>query len=337
MGLEYFGGPRTLNGLVVEDQTFAVASSGTDFNIVSVSGVHTFNLPNASATARGVVTTSSQTIAGVKTFSSDIISTGFKAGNGGLFFPSGYTVLRDFGGNNVLGLSVTANQPVCSANGWAIGANYFTPDIKLCRDAANILALVNGTSEQEFRIYNTFTSATSYERLKFKAVAAANFEIGPENGSGGGTLRGLTIGGYSAGSSTITPWLTFNNAGLATFSGNIALTLAVYQTSEPVNTPAGTTQTITLNNDNHQTLDLTSATGTVTATLTVPSGPCAGTLIIRQHATTARGITWAVSSGSIKWLGTQPTWSSDATNSYRVVSWRWNGSIMFLMSTESGT
>jgi hypothetical protein len=120
-------------------------------------------------------------------------------------------------------------------------------------------------------------------------------------------------------------------SGLVTVGGNLALTLAVYQTSEPVNT-----QTITLNNDNHQTLDLSSATGAVTATLTIPSGSSAGTIIVKQHASSAKDITWAVSSGTIIWLGTEPDWVADDTNSYRLVSWRYNGSIMFLTSSESG-
>ena len=215
----YAGGSgiNSLNGLNGSTQTFAIGSSGTDFNISSTGTIHTFNIPDASAANRGLITTGSQTIAGVKTFSSDVISTGFKSGSGGLFFPSNHTVLRDSSGNNVVGVNTTAGTSVCSANGWSIGATYDAPDVILLRDAANILAQRNSTNLQTYRIYNTYTSSTNNEFLQIRAVSAANFEIGPQNGSGGGTLRGLTIGGYTAGSSTITPWLTFTNTGVATF------------------------------------------------------------------------------------------------------------------------
>lgn len=62
-------GITSLNNLNASDQLFAAGTSGTDFAIVSAAGTHTFNLPSASATARGLVTTGVQTLAGVKTFS----------------------------------------------------------------------------------------------------------------------------------------------------------------------------------------------------------------------------------------------------------------------------
>lgn len=100
--------------------------------------------------------------------------------------------------------------------------DYSTTRVKLTTSAAGILEQRNSTVAQTFRVAGTWTSTTSYELINIKGKAGANFEIGPENGSAGGTLQGLTIGGYSAGSSTITPWLTFTNAGAATFSGMIS-------------------------------------------------------------------------------------------------------------------
>ena len=65
-------GITALNGLTAQVQFLATGTSGTDFNISSTTATHTFNIPDASATARGLITTGTQTIAGLKTFSSAI-------------------------------------------------------------------------------------------------------------------------------------------------------------------------------------------------------------------------------------------------------------------------
>ena len=57
-------------------------------------------------------------------------------------------------------------------------------------------------------------------------------------------------------------------------------------------------------------------------------------LIIEQHATTSRDITWAVSAGAFKWMGTEPTWSSDAVSAIRIVTWRYDGAVMYLAATD---
>ena len=48
-------GITTLNTLTALSQTFATGSSGTDFNISSATSTHTFNLPTASTTNRGLL------------------------------------------------------------------------------------------------------------------------------------------------------------------------------------------------------------------------------------------------------------------------------------------
>lgn len=57
---------------VGEWKTVAVGTSGTDFAVAHSANTVTLNLPDAGASARGVVTTGSQTIAGDKTFTGDM-------------------------------------------------------------------------------------------------------------------------------------------------------------------------------------------------------------------------------------------------------------------------
>lgn len=47
-----------LNGLTADPQAFATGTSGTDFNISSVTATHTFNIPSSSAANRGLLTSS---------------------------------------------------------------------------------------------------------------------------------------------------------------------------------------------------------------------------------------------------------------------------------------
>jgi hypothetical protein len=134
----------------------------------------------------------------------------------------------------------------------------------------------------------------------------------------------------AAGNLTITP-----SGGSVSIAGdlNMGANTVHYGTTESTQTPTGTTATISLHTGNHHTLDCGSASGDVTLTLTVPPGPCSGTLIIKQGAT-ARDITWTPSAGTVVWLGTEPTWNAD-TSKTRIVAWRWDAAILYLSATDA--
>ena len=85
----FTSGLTALNGLQAQVQNFATGTTGTDFDIVSSGSTHTFNLPSASATARGVVTTASQTFAGDKTFTGNLTA--------GRYLYSGGSIFPEFG------------------------------------------------------------------------------------------------------------------------------------------------------------------------------------------------------------------------------------------------
>jgi hypothetical protein len=62
----------------------------------------------------------------------------------------------------------------------------------LVSDANDVLAMRRGTNPNTFNIYNTFTSATNHER-GFLRWNSNVFEIGTEEGSGGGSRRDLRL------------------------------------------------------------------------------------------------------------------------------------------------
>jgi len=55
------GSVTSINGLVAATQLFAVGTTGDDFNIASAVATHTFNLPTASATKRGALSSADWT------------------------------------------------------------------------------------------------------------------------------------------------------------------------------------------------------------------------------------------------------------------------------------
>jgi hypothetical protein len=196
-------GIGSLNGLTDATQTFAVGTTGTDVAFSSAAGVHTLNIPDASATARGLVTTGTQAFGGIKRFAAADIRLG-TGGNDYRISVFGTTLLID---NNTgtdtqfrqaaagTQCSMSSNLPHFRTISLSVGSGTAGQAILESR-AAHVLEQRSSTSAQRYEVYNTYTSSTSFERLNI-AWATNICTIEVTAGSGGGTLRGLQIGGAS--------------------------------------------------------------------------------------------------------------------------------------------
>jgi hypothetical protein len=148
-------GITSINSLAAQLQNMVVGSGGTDFNISSVIDTHTFNIPSASGTNRGLVTTGNQTFAGVKTFNNPSASISTTSGaiivNGGV----GIGETLNVGGNVVVGNNLILNNPMpIQSGGTGITA----------LGSANSLLSVNNTA-----------SALEYKNLIAGAGISINF------------------------------------------------------------------------------------------------------------------------------------------------------------------
>lgn len=99
----------------------------------------------------------------------------------------GYTPVNK-AGDTMIG-NLAANALATSGGGLTL------IDTMLTRDAANTLAQRNGVSSQAFRLYNTFTDGSNYERLSVRWVG--NVGVVSTENAGTGSARVLRIGGNS--------------------------------------------------------------------------------------------------------------------------------------------
>jgi len=154
------------------------------------------------------------------------------ATSGGTYFQNqdtnGFAYL---GNSNAAGLGVSNNIAKLAsgvsfgfASGGVAGG---TLDTILVRDAANILAQRNGVNSQAFRVYNTYTDASNYERGIFEWYSNTLY-IGTQN-AGSGSARNLQfiVGGNAIADYGITYAGAFNftsstAAGGAHFINNTA-------------------------------------------------------------------------------------------------------------------
>jgi len=128
---------------------------------------------------------------------------------------------------------VDYNSPVVLVPGYGGdfgGTIMLGQNARLTSDAANILAQRNGINPQAFRLYNTYTSSTNFERLNLRWDTNV-VKIGTEKGSAGGTARDLVFETNATGRMTIgaTGDITFSNpTQVRTALGFVQLTPSAY-------------------------------------------------------------------------------------------------------------
>jgi hypothetical protein len=135
--------------------------------------------------------------------------------------------------DNGYGLRVKSTDVI----GWVSSNNAtVAADTILTRDAANTLALRNGTAAQTFNVYNTFTASDNFERLRIVAQSGGSVIIGTQKGTAGGTARDLEL--QTDGTTRLTISATSNTITLAagsTFNSGTSGVVRLRYINDPAN------------------------------------------------------------------------------------------------------
>ncbi|GEM_PF-2408363 len=210
-------GDITINALSSTSYTIAVGTAGVDVEVDAAVSTVTINIPSASSSARGVVTTGAQTIAGAKTFGQVLVtpvSDAVAITSGGF---AGLTVNQQewrTPGNAVTSSIDSAGRPMFlgsmsvistfhttmwnnGAFGWASTGSVNTTsalETALFRDGgAGLVGVRNGTTPHRIQVYNTWSSAGSNFERGVCGFDTNVFTIGSYAG-GTGTLRDIRVG-----------------------------------------------------------------------------------------------------------------------------------------------
>jgi len=159
-------GLTALNGLTSQVQFFAVGTSGTNFNIASATDTHTFNLPTASATNRGALSSTDWSTFNNK--QNQLNGTGFVKANGTTisYDNSTYQVTSEKGQpNGYASLDGNGKVPLAQINDALIGnVNYQG----LWNAATNNPTLVNPPASGTKGYYYIVSTAGTFASISFE-------------------------------------------------------------------------------------------------------------------------------------------------------------------------
>ena len=142
-------GITALNGLTEQVQYFQAGTSGTDFNINSLANTHTFNLPTASATNRGALSSANWSTFNAKQNAITLTTTGT---SGAATFISDILNIPQYQAAGTYVNSVTASSPLFSSGG-------VNPNITIQQASGSQAGYLSAT---DWTIFNTKQAAGNY-------------------------------------------------------------------------------------------------------------------------------------------------------------------------------
>jgi hypothetical protein len=211
-------GLTALNGLTAQVQTFATGTSGSDFGISSVTNTHTFNIPDASATARGLITTGAQTLAGIKSFGN-----GASAGEIRLIEPSG-------AGTNYIGLKAPAT--VAADTTFTLPNSDGTPGTVIQTNGSGVLSWVNNGGALSTQYLKNTTATTITNPTVNTIVETLTIPAGTYT-SNNAFLMTVKITGTIA-ATAVNYRVNFNNSAAIGGTQVVASSMAINNTSQHV-------------------------------------------------------------------------------------------------------
>lgn len=197
------GGITSINSLGAAAQTLATGTSGTDFAIVSSGSTHTFNLPTASASARGLLSSSNWT-----TFNNKVSSVS--------------------AGSSAITIGGSATNPTVNLSNTGVTPNTYTNATVVVDAQGRITSASNG-SASGIASLNGLTGSTQTFAV---GSTGADFTI-----SSTGTTHTFNLPTASAsvrGLLSSSDWTTFNNKVSSVTAGSAAIAIGGSPTTPTV-------------------------------------------------------------------------------------------------------